>query len=190
VFSKTLKSANWPKSRIVRGDLGEEIVRLKSLPGKDIVLGGGPRLAQSFLERELADELYIEMFPSIVGRGKPLFCVAGNPDHSEDVVPQGAPGRHDFTLIEARPAGRWDSSPSLCPGQFVEVCMRRLDPAASFDDLDHILEKMRKTHHPPLQLGGSNTMALSEVSGSSPAGIACRPCPHRRAPSRCVMIRD
>jgi dihydrofolate reductase len=103
VFSKTLKSADWPKSRIVRGDLGEEVARLKSLPGKDIVLGGGPRLAQSFLERDLADELFITMFPSIVGRGKPLFHVVGNPDHDEDVVPRGAPDRHDFTLIGARP---------------------------------------------------------------------------------------
>jgi dihydrofolate reductase len=106
VFSKTLKSADWPKSRIVRGDIGEEIHRLKSLPGKDIVLGGGPRLAQSFLERDLADELFITMYPSIVGRGKPFFRVAGNPDHDEDVVPLGAPGRHDFKLIEAPPQRR------------------------------------------------------------------------------------
>jgi len=103
VFSKTLKTANWPKSRIVSGDLGAEIQRLKSKPGKDIVLGGGPRLAQAFLERDLADELIITLFPSIVGSGKPLFRVSSNPDHSEDVIPQGAPGRHDFKLIEARP---------------------------------------------------------------------------------------
>jgi dihydrofolate reductase len=103
VFSRTLKAADWPKSRIVRGDLGEEVARLKSLPGKDIVLGGGPRLAQSFLERDLADELFLTMFPSIVGSGKPLFHVVGDPGHDEDVVPRGAPGRHDFTLIEASP---------------------------------------------------------------------------------------
>lgn len=104
VFSKTLKSAVWPNSRIVSGDLAQEVARLKSLPGKDIVLGGGPRLAQSFLERDLADELFITVSPTIVGSGKPLFRVVGNPDHEEDVVPRGAPGRHDFTLIEARPS--------------------------------------------------------------------------------------
>jgi dihydrofolate reductase len=101
VFSKTLVAADWPNSRIVRGDLGEEVARLKSLPGKDIVLGGGPKLAQSFLERDLADELFITMFPSIVGSGKPLFHVVGNPDHDGDAVPRGSPGRHDFTLIGA-----------------------------------------------------------------------------------------
>lgn len=103
VFSKTLKSADWPNSRIVRGDPGEEVARLKSLPGNDIVLGGGPRLAQSFLERDLVDEIFITVFPSIVGSGKPLFRVMGNPDHEEDVIPRGAPGRHDFKVMEARP---------------------------------------------------------------------------------------
>ena len=103
VFSKTLKSAEWPKSRIVTGDLGEEIARLKSLPGKDILLGGGPRLAQSFLEQDLADELFITMFPTIVGSGKPFFHMVGNPDDTGDFVPLGAPGRHDFTLRAARP---------------------------------------------------------------------------------------
>ena len=102
VFSKSLKSADWPKSRIVRGDLGEEVARLKSLPGKDIVLGGGPRLAQSFLERDLVDDVYITMSPSLVGSGKPLFRVVSDPDHDEDVVPRGAAGRHDFKVIEAR----------------------------------------------------------------------------------------
>jgi dihydrofolate reductase len=103
VFSKTLQSADWPTSRIARGDLAEEVARLKSLPGSDLVLGGGPRLAQSFLERDLADELFLTMFPSIVGRGKPFFRVTYNPDHPADFVPPGAPGRHDFTLIEALP---------------------------------------------------------------------------------------
>jgi dihydrofolate reductase len=102
VFSKTLQSADWPQSRIVRGDLGEEVARLKAAPGKDLIVAG-PRLAQSFLERDLADELILEISPSIVGRGKPMFRVVGDPDHVEDVIPRGAPGRHDFKLIEARP---------------------------------------------------------------------------------------
>jgi len=103
VVSKTLKSADWPTSRIVRGDLGEEVRRLKSMPGKDIVLGGGPRLAQSLLERDLADELILTMFPTVLGSGKPLFRVKSDPDHKEDFVPLGAPGRHDFKLVESRP---------------------------------------------------------------------------------------
>jgi dihydrofolate reductase len=103
VFSKTLKSADWPNSRIVRGDIREEVERLRKLPGKDMALGGGPRLAQSFLDQDLVDELLIEVFPSLVGAGKPLFRVKPDPDHAEDVVPMGTPGRRDFKLLESRP---------------------------------------------------------------------------------------
>jgi dihydrofolate reductase len=103
VFSKTLERTDWPNSRIVPGDVGEEVARLRSLPGQDMAIGGGPRLAQSFIERELVDELFIEMFPSLLGSGKPLFHVVSNPEHAEDFIPQGAPGRRDFRLIEAKP---------------------------------------------------------------------------------------
>ena len=71
VFSKTLPAADWPNSRIVRGDPKEEVVRLKALPGKDIVVGGGPRLVQSFLERELADELFVTFVPASWVAGSP-----------------------------------------------------------------------------------------------------------------------
>ena len=43
VFSKTLAEANWPDSQIARGDLAEEIVRLKGEPGLDMIAWGGAR---------------------------------------------------------------------------------------------------------------------------------------------------
>ncbi|MCI4324187.1 MAG: dihydrofolate reductase family protein [Thermoplasmata archaeon] len=103
VVSKTLRKADWTNSRIVSGEIGEEIARLKSLPGRDIALGGGPRILQSFLRLGLLDELLIEMFPSLLGRGKPLFHVAYDPESPGDFVPAGSPGRRDFKLIEATP---------------------------------------------------------------------------------------
>lgn len=103
VVSKTLRNADWPNSRIVSGDIAEEVTRLKTLPGKDIALGGGPRILQSFLERGLVDELLIEMFPSLLGRGKPLFHVLADPEHPGDFVPSGAVGRRDFKLVDAKP---------------------------------------------------------------------------------------
>lgn len=102
VFSKSLPAATWENTVIARGDPSEEVARLKALPGKDMALAGGPRLAQSFLERELVDEMLLEVFPSTVGRGKPLFRVEPHPDNPEDAVPAGARGRHDFRLLEAK----------------------------------------------------------------------------------------
>jgi len=101
VFSKTLASADWPNSRIVRGDFAREVARLKDQPGKDMSVGG-PLLAQSFLAAGLVDELLLEIYPSIVGRGKPLFRVVGDPYHLEDIIPLGAAGRRDFHLVESR----------------------------------------------------------------------------------------
>ena len=100
VFSRTLRSADWPNSRIVRGPVADEVTRLRSLPGKNMIIGGGPRLVQSVLAQDLADEFYLTMYPSIIGRGKPLFHMRQDPDHEEDVVPRGSPDRHDFRLLE------------------------------------------------------------------------------------------
>jgi dihydrofolate reductase len=41
VFSKTLQHADWPETRIARGELGEEIERLKREPGNDLIAYGG-----------------------------------------------------------------------------------------------------------------------------------------------------
>lgn len=103
VFSKTLRSATWSNSRIVRGPVAEEISRLRSLPGKDIIVAGGARFVQSVLAEDLADELCLTVSPSIIGRGLPLFRTEATPDHHDDIVPLGAPGRHDFRLLESRP---------------------------------------------------------------------------------------
>ncbi len=102
VFSKTLRTATWANSRIVRGSIAEEILRLKSLPGKDLIVAGGVRLVQSVLAQDLADELCLTVSPSIVGRGLPLFHMEPNLDHHDEIVPLGAPGRHDYRLLESR----------------------------------------------------------------------------------------
>jgi len=106
VFSRTLTSAPWEKSRILRGDLSQEIERLRSQPGGDLLLVGGPRLAQEFVRRGLFDEVRLTIYPSVVGRGKPLFEVDRWPDNPDDRIPLGAPRRHDFRLLDARPLQR------------------------------------------------------------------------------------
>jgi dihydrofolate reductase len=56
VFSRTLKSADWPESRIASGDTAEEIARLKAEPGGEIVAHGGARFVQSLARLGLVDE--------------------------------------------------------------------------------------------------------------------------------------
>lgn len=102
VFSKTLQHGEWENTVIVRGTPTEELARIRTTPGGNIALGGGPRLAQSFLAADLVDEMLIEIQPSIIGRGKPLFKTIDEPGFADDTIPVGAAGRHDFLLREAQ----------------------------------------------------------------------------------------
>ncbi len=73
VFSKTLQQAEWPESRIARGDLAQEIAALKREPGKDMLAWGGAAFAQSLSRLGLVDEYRLILVPVAVGDGLPLF---------------------------------------------------------------------------------------------------------------------
>ncbi|MHB1132041.1 MAG: dihydrofolate reductase family protein [Chloroflexota bacterium] len=73
VFSRTLENVSWRNSRLVTGDVGQEIARLKERPGKDMVVYGGATLAQSLMQRGLFDDYRLFVNPIVLGAGKPLF---------------------------------------------------------------------------------------------------------------------
>ena len=80
VFSRTLPSADWPESRIARGDTAEEIARLKAEPGDEIVAHGGVRFVQSLARLGVVDEYRLYVYPIAIGSGNSLF--AGNRGHA------------------------------------------------------------------------------------------------------------
>lgn len=73
VFSKSLTSAEWPETRIARGDLGDEMTRLKQEPGRDVLVHGGAELAQSLSREGLIDVYRLIVHPTALGTGAPLF---------------------------------------------------------------------------------------------------------------------
>ncbi len=73
VFSKTLKEAPWGETRVARGDLVEEVNRLKREPGKDLLAHGGARFAQSLVKHGLIDEYHLLIHPVALGSGLRLF---------------------------------------------------------------------------------------------------------------------
>jgi dihydrofolate reductase len=79
VFSGTLRSADWPESRIASGDTAEEIARLKGEPGGEIVAHGGVQFARSLIRLGLVDEYRLWVLPAAVGQGEPLFTVLDHP---------------------------------------------------------------------------------------------------------------
>ena len=74
VISKTLTETDWEGSRVARGDVAEEISRLREEPGKDILAHGGASFAQSLSRLRLIDEYVLVVHPVAIGEGLPLFA--------------------------------------------------------------------------------------------------------------------
>jgi len=80
VASRTLEGPlEWNNSTLIKGNLVEEIARLKRQPGKNIAITGSVTLVQSLLEQDLLDELGLMIHPVVVGSGKRLFEEGGDP---------------------------------------------------------------------------------------------------------------
>jgi dihydrofolate reductase len=77
VFSKTLKSSEWPDTRLANGDIVEEINQLKKQSGKDIIAYGGANFVSSLIKHRLIDEYYFFVNPAIIGEGMPIFKEVG-----------------------------------------------------------------------------------------------------------------
>jgi dihydrofolate reductase len=73
VVSTTLEQADWNNSSLIRGNVVEEVTRLKQQPGQDIGMSGSGTLVQSLLRHHLIDELNLLVYPVVLGRGKRLF---------------------------------------------------------------------------------------------------------------------
>jgi dihydrofolate reductase len=58
---------------VLRGDVVEEVTKLKQQYAGDIVVHGSPQLAQTLIEHDLVDALHLQVYPVIVGAGKRLF---------------------------------------------------------------------------------------------------------------------
>src|SRR5690349_9005188 len=51
VFSRTLDTAPWANTRLVKGDAGDAVAELKRTPGKDLFVFGSARLSASLMGR-------------------------------------------------------------------------------------------------------------------------------------------
>jgi dihydrofolate reductase len=73
VVSTTLETAPWEESTIIRGNVVEEIAKLKQQPGKDIIIDGSATLVHSLMGTDLIDEYRFLVLPYIMGRGRRFF---------------------------------------------------------------------------------------------------------------------
>lgn len=73
VFSRSLTDTPWKPTTLVREDPGKAVARLKSEPGKDMVVVGSGTLVPALLRDGLIDEFFIRVRPIILGAGRPIF---------------------------------------------------------------------------------------------------------------------
>jgi dihydrofolate reductase len=79
VVSGTLEEPlEWNNSTLIKGDVAEEIARLKRQPGKNITITGSVTLVRSLIRARLLDELRLMVHPVILANGKRLFEDGGH----------------------------------------------------------------------------------------------------------------
>jgi dihydrofolate reductase len=74
VASSTLTRHEWSNSVFLRGNIVDEIRKLKQQDGLDIQLYGSGNLVQTLLKHYLVDEFWLKLFPIVLGKGKRLFA--------------------------------------------------------------------------------------------------------------------
>jgi len=73
VASRTLDTLAWNNSHLLKGDVAEEVAKLKAQEGGEIQVHGSSNLIQTLLKHDLVDTLRIWQFPVTLGTGKRLF---------------------------------------------------------------------------------------------------------------------
>ena len=89
VFTKTLKKSEWENTDIATGDLTDEIAKLKSQDGKDIIVYGGANFVSNLINSDLIDEYHLFINPVALGSGMTIFG---------DIE-----AKHNLRLVKAQP---------------------------------------------------------------------------------------
>jgi dihydrofolate reductase len=93
VASNTLTSHDWKKSVFLKGNVAEEIRKLKGQDGPELQVHGSGELIQTLMKHDLVDEFWLKIFPVTLGTGKRLFA--------QGTIPRA------YTLVDSKtsPAG-------------------------------------------------------------------------------------
>lgn len=73
VFSNTLKSAEWQNTKVVSGNIVEQVRKMKALPGNDMTILGSGSIVSLFTDAGLIDTYQIMIDPVAIGKGIPIF---------------------------------------------------------------------------------------------------------------------
>ena len=80
VASTTLKEASW-NATIIRGDIADQVKKIKNQPGENIIKYGTGSLDRVLFDQKLIDELCIVLHPFVLGHGTHLLEDLGITKH-------------------------------------------------------------------------------------------------------------
>jgi len=72
VASTTLQETTW-NATLLRGDVADEVAKLKQQPGQNILKFGTGELDRTLMQHNLVDEFHFWLFPVVAGSGQRLF---------------------------------------------------------------------------------------------------------------------
>jgi dihydrofolate reductase len=73
VFSTTLQKADWQNTTVIKALHKAEILKLKQLPGKNMMIFGSGTIVEQLTKLGLIDEYQLMVNPLVLGKGKRLF---------------------------------------------------------------------------------------------------------------------
>ena len=73
VFSRSMEKASWNNTRVIKGDLAEEIRKLKEAPGDGLVLMGSGSIISQIALAGVIDEYQMVVNPLALGKGRTMF---------------------------------------------------------------------------------------------------------------------
>jgi dihydrofolate reductase len=73
VVSSTLQDPAWNNSTVVKGDLLDEVLKLKHQFVGDIVIPASFTIVRTLIEHDLVDQMRLKVFPVVLGAGERLF---------------------------------------------------------------------------------------------------------------------
>jgi dihydrofolate reductase len=73
VVSSTMGDPRWSNSTVLKGDVVDEVSKLKQELDGEIIVYASYRLGLTLLEHDLVDELRLTVFPVVLGAGERLF---------------------------------------------------------------------------------------------------------------------
>jgi dihydrofolate reductase len=73
VVSSTLVGPEWNNSTVLKGDVVNEVSKLKQELDGEIFVAASRQLVHTLIERDLVDELRLMVYPVVLGAGERLF---------------------------------------------------------------------------------------------------------------------